>query len=238
MTAHASLALWLAVGAAVGLVIGSVTRLLWRADLGTAARRRWILAGLAAWLAADVALGAIGAFDAHLHRLVPGIVAGIALPIVGGVWLLGHTGELSRRLSALPVRSLIAVQRYRVAGVVFLIAWAAGRMGAVFALPAGVGDIGVGLTAAFAAAHVDQGSERSRRIALAWNVAGISDLVVAVALGALTSPSPFHPVALGHPNPLISRLPFVLIPVFAVPLSILLHLLALRGLRRLGQRTV
>jgi hypothetical protein len=114
--------------------------------------------------------------------------------------------------------------------VVFIIAWAAGRMPAIFALPAGVGDLLVGFAAPFVAARVGDGTARSRRIAVGWNIAGIADLVLAVGLGAATSPTGIWPVLLGHPNPLISRLPLVLIPLFAVPLSILLHLVALRRL--------
>src|SRR5262249_7933051 len=67
--------------------------------------------------------------------------------------------------------------------------------------------------------------------------AGMTDLVVAVTLGALTSPSTFHPSALGSPGYLTSRLPLVLIPVFAVPLSALLHVATFRRLRATSARS-
>jgi hypothetical protein len=149
---------------------------------------------------------------------------------VAGAVLLRRSGRLTGLLDALPVRALISVQFYRVAGVVFLVGWAIGRIPAIFAVPAGVGDIAVGLAAPFVAARVGDGSERSRKLAVWWNIEGIADLVLAVALGAATSPTPVWPTLLGHPNPLISRLPLVLIPVFAVPLSILLHVVTLRRL--------
>jgi hypothetical protein len=122
------------------------------------------------------------------------------------------------------------VQFYRVLGGLFLIGWAAGRIPAIFALPAGIGDITVGLAAPFVAARVARGTERSRRLAVGWNIFGITDFVLAVALGAATSPTSLWPTLLGHPNPLISRLPFVLIPVFLVPVSALLHIVTLRRL--------
>jgi hypothetical protein len=52
-----------------------------------------------------------------------------------------------------------------------------------------------------------------------WSIFGIADFVLAIGLGAATSPSSLWPTLLGHPNPLISRLPFVLIPVFPLPVS-------------------
>ena len=68
--------------------------------------------------------------------------------------------------------------------------------------------------------------------ARAWNLLGIADLIVAVATGFLTSPSRFQMFALGAPNELIAAFPLVMIPVFLVPLSILLHLASLEKLRR------
>ena len=66
---------------------------------------------------------------------------------------------------------------------------------------------------------------------LSWNIAGILDLVVAVATGFLSSPGPFQALALENPNILITAFPLVLVPVFAVPLSILLHLATLKRLK-------
>ena len=61
---------------------------------------------------------------------------------------------------------------------------------------------------------------------------GLLDLVVALGTGFLTSPSPFQLLSLAAPNTLVSAFPLVLIPVFAVPLSVLLHVASLMKLRR------
>jgi hypothetical protein len=66
-----------------------------------------------------------------------------------------------------------------------------------------------------------------------WNLLGITDLVVAVATGFLTSPSPVQILSLDKPNELISAFPLVMIPVFLVPLAFLLHLASLHKLRQL-----
>jgi hypothetical protein len=232
-TTHVPLDLWFAVGAAVALVIGLVAVGVWRVASGDA--RGQVIAGLAAWLALDVALASLGVFAATIHRPIPFIAAGIVFPVLAGLWLLRRPGGLGRLIDSIPTPSLIDVQIYRVAGGVFVLAWALGRMPAIFALVAGLGDIAVGASAPFVAARLERGQARAREVAVMWNIAGIADLVVAVTLGAATSSTPLWPTLLGHPNPLISRLPFVLIPVFAVPLSILLHVITLRRLSERSQ---
>ena len=183
-------------------------------------RAKPVVAVLGGWFAAAVVLGAAGVFEAATDREVPLIALGIAVPLIAGMVALARRPDLTDDLS---LRWLIGVQAYRVLGAAFLVAWLDGRMPAAFALPAGLGDVAIGLAAPFVATR----SDRARVI---WNVLGIVDLVVAVTMGFLTSPSPFQQLALDDPNLAISRFPFVLVPVFAVPLSVLLHLVALRRL--------
>lgn len=174
--------LWYGVTAAVGLVF-----LLAIAGVGRAASdedRRRVLAGLTAWLALAVVLAAVGVFATSYRRPAPVIAAGIIVPIVLGVFLLRGPGALNRALDSIPLRALIGVQLYRVLGGVFIIGWALGRIPAIFALPAGIGDIAVGLAAPFVAARIGDGIERSRKLAVWWNIDGLADFVVAVLLGA------------------------------------------------------
>ena len=64
--------------------------------------------------------------------------------------------------------------------------------------------------------------------------------MTAVTLGYLSSPGPgrraFQQLAavvhLENPNALISQYPLVMIPVFAVPVFVILHILSLRQLAR------
>lgn len=216
--------LWLTVFAGVLVVGGLVARAAMRA--GSPA----VAAALGAWLAVDVALGAAGVFAADDNTLVPVIAFGITVPIVVGGWLLLRHDEVGAVADRLPPEWLIGVQIFRVVGAVFLVAWALDLMPAAFALPAGIGDIAIGLAAPFVARRVGRDPVGGRRAAIIWNVAGLLDFVVAVTCGFLTSPSRFQQLALGDPNVPITRMPFVLIPVFAVPLAALLHLVALRRL--------
>ena len=65
-----------------------------------------------------------------------------------------------------------------------------------------------------------------------WNWFGIGDLAIAVATGFISAPSLLQPFAVEPPNLLISLFPLVLVPVFLVPLSILLHIASLTKLHR------
>ncbi|HET9050389.1 MAG TPA: hypothetical protein VFO60_01725 [Candidatus Dormibacteraeota bacterium] len=253
MNVDIPLGLWLVALAATALVT-AVTCIGVLATHERAAARR-VTAFLLAWLAADVGLGLGGVFAATPSTDVPLIAAGIAVPAVAGCVLLTRRGTLRRLVDSMTLRRLVGLQAYRTAGIIFLVAWAAGRMPGIFALPAGIGDIAVGLAAPFVASRMDAGFDarlgaepspsphgraqarddgRARRLAIVWNVMGIADLVVAVTLGFLSSPSVFQQLAFDDPNTLVSRMPFVLIPTFAVPLSIVLHVAALLRLRASG----
>ena len=76
----------------------------------------------------------------------------------------------------------------------------------------------------------------ARGVAVAWNVLGILDLMDAVTLNALTTPGGLQIVP--DRVDLVAAFPLVLIPAFGVPLSVMLHSLSLRQLRRLGRRNV
>lgn len=182
------------------------------------------------WVGLVFLLGGTGAFAARPDRS-PVVALGIGIPIVLGWFLLGASSSFREALKRIPLPWLIGVQLYRVLGVVFLVAYGRRLMPAEFALPAGVGDILVGITALPVAYALARMARRARSVAVAWNVIGIADLVLAVTMGFLTSPSPFQQLALDQPNAAITRFPFVLVPTYAVPVSILLHLFSLWRLR-------
>jgi hypothetical protein len=127
---------------------------------------------------------------------------------------------------------IVAAQVYRVGGGMFLVLWADGRLPWQFALPAGIGDVTTGCLAVVVAALLARKSPRALRAAYGWCLFGIADLVVAVTMGAMTSPGRVHVLALDAPNLLMSSYPLVMVPTFAVPLALMLHGLVLWQLRR------
>lgn len=192
---------------------------------------------LVGWAAAAFFLGWIGIFEADADMLFPMIALGISFPLVVGYAFLSRSKELDRVLNQVPQHWLVAIQIYRAFGITFLLLYSAEMLPGAFALPAGIGDIAVGLAALAVAYLYAAGYRRSCLAVLFWNVLGIADLVLAVTTGFLSSPGPFHVLALDHPNTMITAFPLVLIPLFAVPLSILLHLASLRVLRQSVQES-
>jgi hypothetical protein len=162
----------------------------------------------------------------------PTIQYGLLLPIMVGIALFWWWPTLRRVLDSVPQARLVGVQFYRALGLIFLVLYAGGRLPGVFAWPAGTGDFLVGLAAPAVGFAYARKSLSAAWIVRAWNFFGIADLVVAVTTGFLSSPSPLQMLSFDAPNQLITAFPLVMIPVFLVPLSILLHLASLRKLRR------
>jgi hypothetical protein len=187
------------------------------------------------WFAVALALSLWGAFQGAASR-PPTIEFGIFVPVLIGVIWLWRSQTARRLIDALPQSFLVGLQTYRALGLIFLLLYAQGRLPGLFAWPAGAGDVAVGLLAPFVAmAHArgDAGSETRLRN---WNILGLVDLTIAITMGFLTSPSPLELFSFDAPNQLISAYPLVMIPVFAVPLSILLHAASLIKLSREAAR--
>jgi hypothetical protein len=186
---------------------------------------------LTAWFLAALVPTALGFYGGNSSR-IPTIQFGLLTPILAGILAFWWWPALRRVIDAIPQQWLVSVQVYRALGVTFLILYAGGRLPGAFALPAGIGDVIAGLLAPFVGLAYARRSPGSAARVRAWNLYGLADLVVAVTTGMLTSPSPFQMLALDRPNTLISAFPLAMIPVFLVPLSVLLHLASLAKLRQ------
>ena len=221
------------------LVAAIALGLIWMgaARMEAPAQSRYMTAGalsvaLIAWLAVAQYLGSANTYFATTDTAVPTVLFGLLIPLITaavGLWLSGSIASL---VSAIPLPWIVAAQIYRVGGGIFLVLWADGRLPWQFALPAGIGDVTTGCFAVVVAALLARKAAGARRATYAWCLFGIADLVVAVTMGAMTSPGRAHLLALDAPNLLISSYPLVMIPTFAVPLALMLHGLVLWRLRR------
>jgi hypothetical protein len=187
---------------------------------------------LLGWLALAM-VTAMGVYHVEGDAL-PTIQFGIVPPILIGMFLIWRSDAVARLLDAVPQEWLVGVQLYRAFGVIFLILFASGKLPGLFAWPAGVGDIAVGLLAPVVGLAYARAPRDAAGLVRAWNVFGILDLVVAVTTGFMTAPSALQPIQVEPNSDLMTVLPMVLIPVFLVPLSIVLHLASLAKLHRSG----
>jgi hypothetical protein len=209
---------------AVAVVI-AIFLVLWHERVSARDLRIAVIAGavLAAWAIVATLLARRAFFEQPDPNSLPpvGITLASALVALGVCLLLAPS--LRRLLTN--QRNLILLNLWRLVGVVFLMLMVSGQMPALWALPAGIGDVIVGAAAPWIARHVE--TPQGRRRAIIFNLFGMADLVVAVGLGIMTSPGPAQ---LFHTTPtseLVTHFPLALVPTFLVPLAFMLHVVSL-----------
>jgi hypothetical protein len=223
-------------GTALSLVaiLYGINKALTEASWPGSERRRAVTlsaAVLLGWLAIALVLAGEGVYHVTANG-IPTVQYGLILPIIVGVALIWRSELVRRILDAVPQAWVVGVQFYRALGVVFLMLYAAGKFPGLFALPAGLGDVAVGLSAPIVALAYARNRHENEGAVRAWNILGILDLTVAVTMGFLTSPSAIAPIAVHPTNELITMMPMVMIAVYMVPLSIVLHIASLVKLHR------
>jgi len=199
-----------------------------RAGLGRS--RAALLTGGAAvvlggWFAATGVIAGHGWYHKPLSHgpWLPIAVAGSLVALLA----LSRIPVVARALKAPGMASrLLLPHALRVEGVIFLLYMALGHLPALFALPAGLGDITTGLTAPFVSRRVAQGN--GRRAGLRFTAFGLTDMTLALVLGALTA----FVLTITPSGAPITELPLALIPTAVVPLLIALHIAFLQALAR------
>ena len=134
------------------------------------------------------------------------------------------------------LRVVTMLQAWRVVGFGFLLLYAHGVLPGLFAWPAGLGDVAVGLSAPLVVLALarDPGFAASRGFVV-WNLLGLFDFVVAVTVAGLASGAIPALVAGGVTSAPMEVWPLFLFPGFFVPLFAFLHLTALFQARTLGR---
>ena len=206
-------------------VVAAISIVLWRARTSQRDGHVAIIAStaLALWSVSTTVLTYRGVFQPRTAQSFPPI--GINMVVV--LLLLSLSLILSASLRRLLSQqaNLIRLHLWRLEGIVFLILMATGQMPALWALPAGIGDILVGASAFEVARGID--TPRGRRRAIIFNLLGMADLIVAVGLGIMTNPGPAQVFNTMPNSALITRFPLALVPTFLVPLAFTIHIVSL-----------
>jgi hypothetical protein len=188
---------------------------------------------LAAWFLLVLFLGAAGAFTTRPGTPPLPIAIGAAAPLLlffASLWLSRSFRDF---VLSLDLRLIAGIQAWRWAGLGFLSLYAHNVLPAVFALPAGLGDMAIGATAPWMMmALVREPGFATSAAFIRWNLFGILDLVVAISIGTLSTL-----LATGAPGEIstapMATLPLLLIPAFLVPIFLMLHTSALLQIRQL-----
>jgi hypothetical protein len=174
-------------------------------------------------------LFALSASAAHLfkndgNRFGFGIALAALVPwLIFGVWFAA-SDNFRRFTHTLDAKFLTVAQFWRIVGFTFVLLEAHSLLPAIFALPAGYGDMFIGATATAVAWKL--ANPVHRRSFIFWQALGITDLVLAVTLG--TTARLFVPVSSMEP---MTVLPLSLVPTFFVPLFLMFHVISIAQAR-------
>ncbi len=205
---------------------------------GHANTRTVIFVALALWLGLVSFLGSQGAFVGSADSPPLPIFFSFAIPLA--VFFAAYFGWSAFRAFVLgaDLRLVSAIQAWRWGGLGFLSLYAQGILPGLFAFPAGLGDVAVGVTAPWIVLGlIHHSSFAASRRYVAWNILGILDLAVAVSMGTICSGF-LHGINGLTGNVTtgpMARLPLVFIPAYMVPLFIMLHFTALFQARQLAR---
>lgn len=188
---------------------------------------------LTVWFVLVVSLGAFGAFVGRPGTPPIAIAIGVGAPLLLFFLWLWLSRSFRDFVLSLDLRLIAGIQAWRWAGLGFLSLYANNVLPAMFALPAGLGDMAVGFAAPWMIlALVRRPGFAARPAFIRWNVLGILDLIVAISVGILSAT-----LSTGAPGEIstapMATLPLLLIPAFLVPLFLMLHTAALMQSRQI-----
>jgi hypothetical protein len=212
-------------------VVAALFVVMWREHRST--REGWIALAsggvLAIWLVAAITVARRGLLEQPPGKTgPPPIGINLALVLLALFFFLAISPSLRALLSR--QSTLIRLHLWRFEGILFLILMVQGQLPALFALPAGIGDVLVAASAPWVARSAD--TPQGRRRAILWNCLGLTDLIVAIVLGVTTNPGAAHLFDTVPTSEAMTQFPMALIPTFLVPLAITLHVISLWQLFR------
>jgi hypothetical protein len=180
---------------------------------------------IAAWFVFALSASALEWFKNGANRLGIAVAVAATVPIV--VFALWFGASITFRQFALSLNPqlLTLAQTWRIVGFTFVLLEARDILPAIFALPAGYGDMTIGATATLVAWKLANPAHRNSFIL--WQLLGIADLVTAVSFGTtarLLSPHSPSMVAM-------TVLPISLVPTFLVPLFLIFHVICIAQAR-------
>lgn len=188
------------------------------------AKLTFVLAVL--WFFAALSAAALHLFENASNRLGGAVAVGATAPlIVFFAWFALSRNFRDFVMSWNPT-ILTAVQSGRIVGFTFVLLEAHHALPAIFALPAGYGDMAIGATASLVAWRLATSSHRNSFIL--WQLLGIADLVTAVTLGTTAGLLDPHGVSMLY----MTTLPLSLVPTFLVPLYLIFHVVCIAQARR------
>jgi len=205
------------VAACLGMVLFALATL--ARDRGLWPSLAWTGLGLG-WFLVLWELARAGAFEGTRGSGRAVEIAAMVVSLAVG-WALLQAAQRTAPLAA----DLVTIQTTRLVAVVVLLALAGEALPAWLALPIGLGDVLVGLSAIGVARGLGGTARRGARAARTWNAAGMALAVFSIAAPIASARSSGY---------FFSLYPLVLFPTFLAPVWLVLHVAIQRGVAGAG----
>ncbi len=192
---------------------------------------------LTVWFALAAVAGTSGIFTAGPDQVFRPVLLSVVVPIAVFLGIFAASPTFRSFVMSWDIRFLTMLQLWRVVGFAFLPLYAFDVLPGLFAWPAGLGDVAVGLTAPLVVLALMRRPEfaRSGRF-IVWNLLGLLDFVGAAGTAMLASGAIPGLVAGTVTSGPMEVWPLSLFPSFGVPLFVFMHLSVLFQVRALRAR--
>jgi hypothetical protein len=162
----------------------------------------------------------------------PPIAITALIPVVGFLAAYNLIPSVRAFVLTQDIRSLTMLQLWRVVGFVFLPLYAFGVLPGLFAWPAGVGDVAVGLLAFLVVSRIERDPDFATSPALVgFHLLGLTDFVVAIATSALAVGAFPALIPGGLTSAALDVWPLNIFPSFIVPAFMIAQLAVLFKIR-------
>ena len=196
-----------------------------------------VLIAVTLWGVAALAVIQTGFYQPSPGQLPLNFFIGAGVPVAAFLGLYATSTAFRDFVLGLDLRLLTMFQAWRVIGFAMLALFAYELLPGIFAWPAGLGDVAIGLAAPFyTLALMDRPETAASRSFVIWNWLGIFDFAVALGTGILASGAIPAITGTGATTDPMSVFPLALLPGFFVPLFFMAHLAALLQVGRIRRR--
>jgi hypothetical protein len=179
----------------------------------------------------SIILNVLGVFATHPDKPPFGLLISVIGPPTLFIIAYYFSARVRTLSLSLDLRLLTAMQAWRVIGGMFLVLMSLGLLPGTFAWPAGIGDLIVAAYAPFVVLAISRQRPGWHKHVVLLNVLGLLDFVGAIGGGVLSGSSPIGILHGEVTTDIMQELPLSMIPTFAVPFWIVLHIISLLKLR-------
>nr|MCU0327331.1 hypothetical protein [Spirosomataceae bacterium] len=131
------------------------------------------------------------------------------------------------------LHDLVGLHIFRLIGSTFIILALYDSLPKPFAFIAGLGDVITAITSVFVVKSIKNNEKYAKKLTLFWNTFGLIDIITTAILANVLTKISMDTGAMGVDT--LAKFPFSLIPAFAPPTIIFVHVLIYRKLKKISQ---